>query len=91
MSSPLGAGSAKSLPLPASDALETSPRSYGESEGVERELPAPSSFVTTRETPHRCGHGASPEIRGSDAFGEAAFGVKSLLSRSIFFPPCRIL
>ena len=84
VSSHLVAGSAKSLPLPVGDALETSARLFVESKGVEQELPSPASFVPMRETPCRCGHRASPEIRGSYAFGEAAFGVKSWLSRSIF-------
>lgn len=66
------------------DALETSPRLYVENKGVEQELPSPASSVLMHETPRRCGHRASPEICGSDAFGEAAFGAKSLLSRSIF-------
>lgn len=82
------AGSAKSLPLLVGDALETSLRLYVESKGVEQELPSPASFVLMHETPCRCGHKASPEIRGSDAFGEAAFGVKNLLSRSIFLREC---
>lgn len=90
VSSHLRAGSAKSFPLPVGDALETSLRSYAESRGLGQELPAPAGSVPMHETACGCGHGASPEIRGGDAFG-----AKSLISRLIFLPPspspCRIL